>query len=547
MSASYRSLALWSGLLALAAVWGAVPQTGWTQEARTRPSSSTPPPDELRALVLAAPHPALSQAAEADRMIDTARKARFNAIVVPARVLADAYYKSQTEPAASGISPRLPDPLRYILDKAHEKPPASEEGAQELKVLVTFETLRAHSRAISALPQAGSILHRHPNWVTLNADNKAVDKEGYLSLDPAMPAVQEYLQAVLAELLKDYNVDGVILEGLRYPESNAEWGYHPEALRLYYAKVGGLPERPAPGDPKWVAFRKERLATLVKGLTDTARQTRPECQVFVGAEVIDPAPVNAEAWPSHPVAAGMLQDWVAWGREGIPDWILLKNFQREFQQGDDYRAWIVFVRQAAMKSKVAGGVAGGLNFSMDVTNQIQRVQAARIPGIVLYDYRRPTMEDRDFLFSRLRDSVFTGNRPLIGLLDAPRKRPTAASQTPTTATLASGAVTTGTLAPAAPAAPVMDTTTTLLLRERFHRAQATPPPTPTPLPVTPTPSRLLQVQPSAPKVYVNYRLDDGTSFRGRFLLEVNGMATFETEEGMQVKIPKARVVSPPLP
>ncbi len=215
-----RGTALAGILLALAAysVFSGAP--GALAQESPRPAA-TPITEELRALYIGAPSPAVASREALTSAIHQARKAKFNAVILQARALADAYYLSETEPTAFSLPPRFTDPLQVALAESVEKLDARGQTQPKVKVIAALELLRAHSRDVSSAPQKGSILTRQPNWVTFDVENKAIDEEGFLYLDPALPEVQEYLVSIVKELVTRYPVDGVLLDGLRYTGTQA--------------------------------------------------------------------------------------------------------------------------------------------------------------------------------------------------------------------------------------------------------------------------------------------------------------------------------------
>src|SRR4051812_15855496 len=98
-------------------------------------SAQTTDPPELRALWADAFHDGFKSPAQVDALVAWARAANLNALFVQVRRRGDAYYVSSVEPGAedSDLTPGF-DPLRYLLDKAHQ-------GPQPLQVHAWIATL----------------------------------------------------------------------------------------------------------------------------------------------------------------------------------------------------------------------------------------------------------------------------------------------------------------------------------------------------------------------------------------------------------------------
>lgn len=501
--------------------------------------------EELRALWIPAPSGPLTSPEDAEMMINEARKARFNTIIVQVRALGDAYYRSQLVPMSVGIPARYPDPLKWILEKAKETHAGSKEEAP-LRVYIALEMLRAHSMRISSRPPAGNIVSRHREWVTMNAQNKSITEDFYLCLEPGLQSVRDYLSEVVREVLRDYEVDGIFLEGLRYPDFSGEWGYHQEVVNNFRALYPGSAERPKPNDPLWVQYRQEQLGVLAAELVKAVRETRSGCKVILGAECSNTVPKDMDDWKKNPIYQGMLQDWVSWGQKGIGDGICIKNFQRHAIAANLFQNWNAFVSRANMKTELYVGVAGGLNFNTGISNQLRAVRNAGFDGVVLWDYQRPTIEDRQVLMNHLRN-LFAVKALRIQLMNieyvAP-KAPTLEETLPTTPTLAL-TLTTPTLAIPPEAEPGTEEGESAMEEEPLFVVEETKPspetataePTP-----SPTPSLLLATRTPEPQVFQTFRLRNGMSFKARVLVEIDEMVTLVTEDGTQLKIPRAQIV-----
>jgi uncharacterized lipoprotein YddW (UPF0748 family) len=519
----------------------------WAVSSRADTQASQPR-EEVRALWIPAPSTPLTSPEDAELMIREARKARFNTLIIQVRALGDAYYQSRIVPMALGVPARYPDPLKWILEKAKETN-ANSKDESPLRVYIALEMLRGHSMRMSSRPPAGNIVSRHRDWVTLNAQNKSITKDSFLCLEPGLESVREYLSEVVREVVGDYEVDGVFLDGLRYPDASGDWGYHQDVLNNFRKRHSGASDRPRADDPLWMEFRQEQLRILALELVKAVRETRPGCKVILGVECEGTAPMELEDWKDNAVYKGMMQDWVRWGREGIGDLLCVRNFQRQATSGDVFQNWNAFASRAGVQCGILVGIAGGLNFNTGISNQLRAVRNAGFAGIVLFDYQRPTIEDRQVLMNHLRN-MFAVEALRIQLMNieyiAP-KPPGVVDAALTTPTLAL-ALTTPTLALPADATPEADVDelagldTGVLISE--VEVSATPEemaaePTP-----SPTPSLLLATRTPEPQVFETFRLRNGMSFKARILVEIDEMVTLVTEDGTQLKIPRAQIVQP---
>jgi uncharacterized lipoprotein YddW (UPF0748 family) len=202
--------------------------------------------------------PAAAQQAEALALLDRARAIGLNAIVLQVRPAADALYVSALEPwseVLSGTQGRPPeppyDPLAFWVDEAHRR---------GLQLHAWFNPYRArHGRARGALA-AMHIATRRPELVRRY--------DGLLWLDPGEPDAAAHTLAVVADVLRRYDIDGVHIDDYFYPYPAADQPFPDDAPWLRYLKAGGTLAR-----DDW---RRDHVDRLVLALWQTVRTTRPQ-------------------------------------------------------------------------------------------------------------------------------------------------------------------------------------------------------------------------------------------------------------------------------
>ena len=148
-----------------------------------------------------------TQQAEARAIIAKARSLGLNALILQVRPAADALYASQLEPWSeylTGQQGRAPepryDPLAFWIEEAH--------GAG-LELHAWFNPYRArHASARSPLA-ASHVANGHPGLVRTYGDQ--------LWLDPGEPAAAAHVLAVILDVVRRYNVDGVHIDDYFYP------------------------------------------------------------------------------------------------------------------------------------------------------------------------------------------------------------------------------------------------------------------------------------------------------------------------------------------
>jgi len=177
--------------------------------------------------------PVAEQQAEALVILDRVQAMKMNAVVLQVRPQADALYASALEPwsyyltGAQGQAPEpYYDPLEFWIEQAH---------ARGLELHAWFNPYRAGHPAMHSAFSEQSVVRKHPEWVHALADT------GYFWLDPALKGVQEHSLAVVLDVVRRYDVDGIHFDDYFYPyrEYNRGGDFPDEAAWQAYLAGGG--------------------------------------------------------------------------------------------------------------------------------------------------------------------------------------------------------------------------------------------------------------------------------------------------------------------
>lgn len=154
------------------------------------------------------------QQKEAIALLDFLKENNFNAVIFQVRPQADALYRSELEPwsyfltGAQGQAPEpYYDPLDFWINEAHDR---------GLELHVWLNPYRAHHISAGELEPA-SLVHKMPNSVVKL-------KEGYWWFDPAQKSTQDHSAAVVMDLVKRYDIDGVHFDDYFYPYESYNGG-----------------------------------------------------------------------------------------------------------------------------------------------------------------------------------------------------------------------------------------------------------------------------------------------------------------------------------
>lgn len=266
-------------------------------------SSSAGAAEEFRALWIDGWHAGMWNSTEINAMMDGytdgtgyhkgARAANYNVIVPQIRKKADALYISTYggpdgtgEPMYSGV-PAGFDPLAYMLEKAH---------GYGMKVYPWVCTHRCPSTAGATPEDWMYVTAPYNTWFTKNYAGTVINSEGYW-VDPGVPDGEEYTVNVMLDIVKNYDIDGIEWDRIRYPTTDS--GYNDIALARYLTEYPG--SRPATNNANFSNWRRRQLNDFVARVYAQIMEIKPGICV------------DANVFATYSDAYGArFQDWDAW-------------------------------------------------------------------------------------------------------------------------------------------------------------------------------------------------------------------------------------------
>jgi len=205
------------------------------------------------------------QQQEAVALLDFLQSHHFNAAILQVRPQADALYKSAIEPWSyylTGKQGKAPDPyydpLEFWVKEAHDR---------GIELHVWLNPYRAHHKDGKEISDL-SIVKKHPELVMYL-------KEGYWWMDPAQKAVQDITNAVVMDLVKRYDIDGVHMDDYfyPYPSYNGTADFPDDVSWKAYQQSGGKLSR---GD-----WRRDAVNQLVERLYKNIKAEKPRVKFGV--------------------------------------------------------------------------------------------------------------------------------------------------------------------------------------------------------------------------------------------------------------------------
>ena len=239
---------------------------------------------------------------EADTILNNIAAMGLNTVFLQVRPSADALYQSALFPWSryvSGTAGQAPDGdfdvLAYWVEGAHSR------GLQLHAWLNPYRITRDGKEELDALPET-SPAKQHPEWV--------VEYEGNYYFNPGLPAVQQLVVDGAAEIVRNYDVDGIHLDDYFYPGTD----FNDAAA---YARYGD--DFDDIGD-----WRRDNVNTLIASLDETVHAINPELSFGVSpAGIWDNKADNPKGSDTNGRSSyrEIYCDSVEWVKRGTVDYI----------------------------------------------------------------------------------------------------------------------------------------------------------------------------------------------------------------------------------
>lgn len=151
------------------------------------------------------------QKAELCRILDRLEEAHFNTVLFQTRLRGDVIYPSAYEPFTESLTGRAGkdpgyDPLQFAIEECHRR------GLEFHAWIVAIPVGNAHQVRLQG---KDAVPRKHPELC------KQYRGEWYL--DPSNPQTDNYLAGIVREIVSRYDVDGIHLDYIRYPEQGKDF------------------------------------------------------------------------------------------------------------------------------------------------------------------------------------------------------------------------------------------------------------------------------------------------------------------------------------
>lgn len=225
-------------------------------------------------------------------ILDKLKEANFNIVFIQVRLRGDVIYNSTIEPVSKHIQKvkntwSKYDPLAFAIAECHKR------GLECHAWFVTYPLGSEKANTSPVIKKNKDIVKKH---------------DGEYYLDPGDPQTNSYLQTLIGEIVDKYDIDGVHLDYIRYPEKAEKF---PDTAT--YQKYGN-------GMSK-TEWRRNNINNFVSEIYDMIKKKKAWVQV--SSSVIGMYKALPQTQKSHWTALNSVyQDPDKWLRDGKHDFVV---------------------------------------------------------------------------------------------------------------------------------------------------------------------------------------------------------------------------------
>jgi uncharacterized lipoprotein YddW (UPF0748 family) len=300
------------------------------------------------------------------------RAAGINTVFFQVRGACTVLYPSEIEPWSGVLEGKLGedpgwDPLDTAVSEAHKRGLDIHAWINVFPAWPVSESPRGPRET-----EPRHVVLEHPEWLARNRRgeimpiDKSEAKHSYAFLSPSVPAVRAHIIRVVEEIVSNYEVDGLHLDYVRFPDSTYSYDEVSTSAYKSYAPY-------APHGMTYALWRTIQLTDFIREIKKTVTEARPHA--------ILSATMRRDAIESMEY---FLQDGIEWIRQGYVDLLVPMIYTTSMD------AFEKSVREYSLlvgEDKVVAGMGAYLDSFDDMTfaGQVQIARSYDLRGIAVFN------------------------------------------------------------------------------------------------------------------------------------------------------------------
>lgn len=307
------------------------------------------------------PQGAENQKRELVAILDSLQAMNVNTVLFQTRVRGDLVYPSSLEPFShvfTGVEGKSPgyDPLSFAVEECHRR------GMQLHAWVVTMPLGKdEHIKMLGkkSLPSRNRSLCSH--------------YEGAWYMEPGNPATSEYIVAIVKEIVSNYDVDGIHLDYIRYPDRNV--GYPDASLYRKYGKGLSLEN-----------WRRSNITRIVRNVYACVKELKPWVRVSCATlgKYNNLTRYSSLGWDAFNTG---FQDAQQWAHDGIVDII----FPMLYFRGNNFYPFVLDWQENSYGRHIVPGIGayrllpeyGGWS-KLELARQLNTSRSAGTAGTAMF-------------------------------------------------------------------------------------------------------------------------------------------------------------------
>lgn len=313
---------------------------------------------------------ALKDRSGVQRLLDTAKKANFN-VIFP-----ETFYKGTAVIPDNELFKQDPqfenweeDPLKVLIEEA------------EKRNIEVHPWVWVFNENTSGRP--GRILSEHPEWANRDKEGNIVTYHNSSWLSPAREDVKEFLQKRYSYLVENYDIQGINLDYIRFPEEyRGSFGYDKSTAGRFKEKYGIDPFTINSSSSEFALWNKYREGLITEMVEETSKRLKEiDPELIISADVI---PGRDEA------RYRALQNWSLWLEQGYLDFVIPMTYTENLFS--ELSRWIKEDRQV-INSPLYPGISVFKLTPDQLLEQVEEVNSINPNGASLFAAAHLTIND----------------------------------------------------------------------------------------------------------------------------------------------------------